>query len=574
MNRAARFPAAWTVAAWTAVAILFAGCGPDSPGAADAGHEAGTVDASGEARAADAVPDLCSQDSDCPSPTGACKVGHCVAGACEFTARPNGTACETCASCGACTCQDEGSCVPSPPDACDDGNPCTLDECRYEALPLHCVHLDVNEGPCDDGNACSVGDHCTSATCEAFARGCDDGNPCTADSCLDGCQHGALSSGPCLGGGGCGTCDQGTCATGPATADLGWDVTPQDVFLAATNTADAGVLVVGREGKQVQARRYTAQGQLVWQVAWPDDPVAGVAEAQDGGFWHVSAGTTGHLVQTTADAKVVVSVDFAPGLAPGFVRALSDGGCLVGVRDLTPGLPVTSGHVQRRAQDGTLVWSVDVAATRVVDAVAGPDGWRLAGDVETPYLSPYGPSPLAAWTGWLSQDGVLGGQTTAPIELPSFQTLVRYSGLFHLSSGAALATSQGPLLVLTRKQGAVPSAGPDEHGLRVDPIAGGKLQDSDDLGLGPHAFTVALALPGPRWVVGAHDGGSPWLAWLSASGTLQGRQPLAVPSTAKPRAVVALLPAGPQHLWVVLAAMGGAAPVSVRRVSVEPAVCP
>ncbi|NMB74601.1 MAG: matrixin family metalloprotease [Myxococcales bacterium] len=70
---------------------------------------------------------------------------------------------------------------------CDDGNPCTNDDCVSEK----CTHVN-NSVPCDDGQACSTDDHCQDGVCIGGAsQNCDDGNPCTTDGCSDtsGCTH-------------------------------------------------------------------------------------------------------------------------------------------------------------------------------------------------------------------------------------------------------------------------------------------------------------------------------------------------------------------------------------------------
>ena len=69
---------------------------------------------------------------------------------------------------------------------CDDGNPCTLDECSAG----ECVNTPT-EGDCDDGDACTLGDLCEEGACKPGpdALDCEDDNVCTEDSCdpVSGC---------------------------------------------------------------------------------------------------------------------------------------------------------------------------------------------------------------------------------------------------------------------------------------------------------------------------------------------------------------------------------------------------
>lgn len=108
---------------------------------------------------------------------------------------------------------------------CDDGKPCTADNCRDDGtcqhgiITGHCliqgVCLDDGAaqygnackacqpglspvawtpvaGACDDGDPCTAGDTCDDGACQPGQPDpCDDGNPCTADQCQPGvgCVH-------------------------------------------------------------------------------------------------------------------------------------------------------------------------------------------------------------------------------------------------------------------------------------------------------------------------------------------------------------------------------------------------
>lgn len=98
----------------------------------------------------------------------------------------------------ACTLDDQcenGTCQSGPEQNCNDGNPCTTDECNPGE---GCVH-NPSAGPCDDGNACTVGETCTDGQCSSLALlDCDDDDVCTTDACapVSGCIH-TLNQAPC-----------------------------------------------------------------------------------------------------------------------------------------------------------------------------------------------------------------------------------------------------------------------------------------------------------------------------------------------------------------------------------------
>lgn len=121
-------------------------------------------------------------------------------GACGECA--GGTLCE-----GAWTCQESVCVFAGPPD-CDDGNPCTSDECIGGGVG--CSYT-PSAGPCDDGDGCTEGDQCSGGDCAAgTAIDCNDGNSCTDDSCdaQTGCVH-TTNTAPCQSG--LGVCVAGAC---------------------------------------------------------------------------------------------------------------------------------------------------------------------------------------------------------------------------------------------------------------------------------------------------------------------------------------------------------------------------
>jgi hypothetical protein len=85
---------------------------------------------------------------------------------------------------------------------CDDGNPCTTDQCLGES---GCDYVALEEGECQDGNPCTVADHCEAGVCVGDPVECDDGNPCTDNVCTEkgGCEYPPVA----------GECDDGEACT-------------------------------------------------------------------------------------------------------------------------------------------------------------------------------------------------------------------------------------------------------------------------------------------------------------------------------------------------------------------------
>jgi len=105
---------------------------------------------------------------------------------------------------------------------CDDGNPCTRDECKTT-----CRHSKLNLTPCDDGNVCTTTSTCKAGECiGAGALNCNKGGICKAYSCdpVKGCQVKAAAVGSsCKDGDKCtqtyGRCDaSGVCESKPRCA--------------------------------------------------------------------------------------------------------------------------------------------------------------------------------------------------------------------------------------------------------------------------------------------------------------------------------------------------------------------
>ena len=92
------------------------------------------------------------------------------------------------------TCKDK-VCVPGPQKPCDDHNVCTTDSCNKKTGDCAFVAAD-GEGCDADGSVCTPKDACKESKCAADKpKSCDDGNPCTTDECdaKTGCTHVANS---------------------------------------------------------------------------------------------------------------------------------------------------------------------------------------------------------------------------------------------------------------------------------------------------------------------------------------------------------------------------------------------
>jgi MYXO-CTERM domain-containing protein len=154
----------------------------------------------------------CLNDASCAN---ACK--SCVMNACANKAQ--GTACPDATVCnGAETCSNTGVCTPGQALDCNDNNVCTTDAC---SAATGCTHANAADGTsCSDGNACNGVETCTAGACTTSTPPiCNDGNPCTLDQCdsIGGCQYPPATAGTaCLDGNACNgseACDgNGVCA--------------------------------------------------------------------------------------------------------------------------------------------------------------------------------------------------------------------------------------------------------------------------------------------------------------------------------------------------------------------------
>ena len=151
-----------------------------------------------------------------------------TAGGCTHTNRGNGTNCGDREECnGQETCQN-GQCTPGTPlpngSLCQDANPCNgVEFCQNQkctaGTPL------PNGSNCSDSNVCNGIERCQDGVCAAGTPlKCQDTNPCTVDSCdpTAGCKHTVVPNGTSCDDhnvcNGTDTCRSGGCTSGTPLA--------------------------------------------------------------------------------------------------------------------------------------------------------------------------------------------------------------------------------------------------------------------------------------------------------------------------------------------------------------------
>ncbi|MSP91509.1 MAG: hypothetical protein EXR79_06870 [Myxococcales bacterium] len=132
----------------------------------------------------------------CPSGGTACQASACdpATGKCQSQPASDGSPCSDLNGCTYGDACAAGACKPGAPKTCDDGNPCSKDEC--DPASATCVAL-PQAGTCTDFDPCTVGDTCANGTCKTFPKKCDDGESCTKDDCdpeAPGCVYLALTA--------------------------------------------------------------------------------------------------------------------------------------------------------------------------------------------------------------------------------------------------------------------------------------------------------------------------------------------------------------------------------------------
>ncbi|RME27432.1 MAG: hypothetical protein D6806_04635 [Deltaproteobacteria bacterium] len=191
---------------------------------------------------------VCTNQNDPPdcSTADPCVQGSCEQGTgCVYVPVQDGTACDNNDACdGPDTCQG-GICTSSgEPLNCDDGNPCTSDECNPAT---GCFHRSVEDGTsCSDGDACNGQEVCQAGQCvSSEPLDCDDANACTEDTCdpAVGCSHTELPEGSNCGEGR--TCQQGLCLPAPSGG----------CGCSSNGTADGGLMLFTLIGLLLATRK-------------------------------------------------------------------------------------------------------------------------------------------------------------------------------------------------------------------------------------------------------------------------------------------------------------------------------
>lgn len=168
------------------------------------------------------LPDVCKGGACVAGPSKTCKApGPCTVAYC--TGEGYCTVAESKGSCDdgdPCTVDGPcyGGCAGATPNKCDDANPCTTDAC---AAAVGCTHLPQSATPCADGDTCTANDTCVNGVCKGTVTGnCDDGNPCTTDECAGkGCKTTILPDGQqCAPSG---VCQAGKCVSVKCITDAG-----------------------------------------------------------------------------------------------------------------------------------------------------------------------------------------------------------------------------------------------------------------------------------------------------------------------------------------------------------------
>lgn len=120
----------------------------------------------------------------------------------------------------------QDACCTGSVNACDDKNACTTDICipGNPGEDPTCQH-EKNTAACDDGDPCTVNDTCADGVCKGTPKNCNDNNPCTKDSCVAGnCVNEAIT-GSCDDGKACSKNDH--CVNGKCVGDeTGCQCTP------------------------------------------------------------------------------------------------------------------------------------------------------------------------------------------------------------------------------------------------------------------------------------------------------------------------------------------------------------
>ena len=133
----------------------------------------------------------CATDQDCEDALGAtldaCQSTTCdaAAGVCVVGGLPDEQACDDGNPCTIDDACEQGTCSGQPRD-CDDDDPCTVDDCDAKE-DGGCVYDDAVDTGCDDGDPCTSDDACAAGACAGAPMDCSEfDDPCHTGACDPG----------------------------------------------------------------------------------------------------------------------------------------------------------------------------------------------------------------------------------------------------------------------------------------------------------------------------------------------------------------------------------------------------
>ncbi len=183
----------------------------------------------------------CDAPSDCGAATGPCRAWYCDSKlGCVEAILPDGAACAGIDGCTVGAACSAGSCVGGGPKHCDDGDPCTADDCSDGVCASAPLPADATVA-CEDDNTCTVGDHCEGGSCKGGANVC----LCQNDADCAGKNGGNLCAGTWF----CAVQQDGSraCQLNPATVVIcdGSSDTPCQKNLCEPSSGLCGVVQFG-----------------------------------------------------------------------------------------------------------------------------------------------------------------------------------------------------------------------------------------------------------------------------------------------------------------------------------------
>ena len=330
---------------------------------------------------------------------------------------------------GGLVCDPEGPCFGLAPTECDDGAPCTLNQCIAD-----------------------VG-------CTNPVSPCDDLNDCTTDACVaeTGCQH-IPTTDPCIAYGACGTCHSGVCEPQhePTTFEMRYgDEGVEEHAHDGLVMDDGGFLLVGEKSGEAWVVRTDSAGSLIWESAYGGAKTGSIAPVSPGAQavlprppdGAVMAGTNGADGLKGKDAAWIFAIDGAGTLqwsvvhgtsVPERVEALAPAatgeGYLMGGHRVDPFTGV-KGSVIRTDAVGVKVWAQPYggAKTHKIHDIATLPG---AGHILAGEGTPDDQSTIHAWLVRIDDAGTVAWTTYTG------------DGVFAYDKASAVATLPGDRFVV------------------------------------------------------------------------------------------------------------------------------